>query len=600
MKLVGSMTSVDSGYVGEIKVEPDSKQKRNRSISNPKLINQSSGSLSDRIHNNPPVAPSEKTLYFRDAEYVHESILPNQLKSLALSPRNYISVNDLERPMKLSLRMLNELTEIKEKINTPYAFLSIAEITQSMDLYYHQQLKETIENSKSKKKTLTHFTEFQSKLNSNQSPVVFLSILHFQEFASNLPVNNETSRRLKNILGVLITGKLTGQFLSIQLPLNPNHLEILIAFFKEYQYESTGAVLSYMIFGKNENRLKELILIMEKWNQLDPATFLADVKMMKKKQIDRFLPPSNHQFKIEDIKRTYVMHDSILPDRIMIDYIPLRLTQFSKNNTESEFFRVLLNNILQSWPSHEMSNEQFETILDNFLRSDQLPDYLQILLGCTTVSAMQLAHSFFLDKFPAFKIESGSGMTCRFKHRDDQEKVEIFINVKSPPANCHRCITLVIYPKVHPDDPESYGIDHDKPLAEIIVPWSFRLITQKIKGKADHSILLKETHTDSFEIRSCHFCTQTNKVLENGIEKEVVTYNATEEQQIFILKTLGLPLDTSVNKEKRQFLDPKCKVINLRRSFRRKSSPLEEKITIISNPLYVNNQSDNVSKSKEK
>lgn len=141
---------------------------------------------------------------------------------------------------------------------------------------------------------------------------------------------------------------------------------------------------------------------------------------------------------------------------------------------------------------------QMERAIDDFLIKKIAPaGYVKTLLGLGSISARLQAFIFFLDTFPLLKE---FGFICRQK----QGNVRISFNVKSDPMNCYQPITFIVYPKLS-DDPRSFAIDQERPLAEVTIGWTGFPV--KIEG-----ILDGYTHSETLEIINCEFYGEGSEV----------------------------------------------------------------------------------------
>jgi hypothetical protein len=553
---------------------------RNCSASNLQ-IRKNEGSLADFINHHPPVAPENKC----------DSPKTDYLNGI-LSPRVY------KKTLKIPDLLLQTLKEIKETLDSPFGFPTVSEIEKSMEIYYHQLLNEIIKKPNLKKRYKSNFDNFRAKLNAAPSPIVSLITLHFHEFLTRLNCETELSRQLKNILEILINRGFSN---SNHYPKNISHLNVLIELFKANSSKHIGVALSFIIMGENVNQLDELLAIMEKWNQIDLTTFLADLEKQKKMKVCPIRQTEDHTFKVEDIKRTYVT-EKILPDRVMINYAPIRLTGFLNNNPnelEREFFSFFLKIIYQSWPENIKSEEELKEILNSLCNNGSIPVNLLNLLGMSSTSAVWLAYESFHNSFPDFNLNlSSSGIASRLKHRDDQAIVEIYFNLNSSPVECIRRFEIILYPSIDPGNKNCYVIDKDSPLAEIKVELVSHFGKHNIKEKN-----IKNAHIGDLRILSCRFCKKITKITENGFEKEVIKYNATVEQMTFILDqlaishdiTFSLPYESFVN-DKIKNNDSITKTKKFKKSFKSsfnrniKTPLLNDEITLIFNPLFPPNQ----------
>lgn len=573
MNSIGPL-SINLGLIPETKNEKKKESKNRLRSSSTILLKINPGSLSDFVHNNPPLSNS------------------CSLKGL-LSPRDLASIqNEICKPNELSPRQLDQLEKIKLLINSSYDFPTLKEIDQAMKAYYLQLLREI--NKKNKSKVHDQFAQILEKMCSYETPLVLLIKLHFDEFLPLLQLHHDSFDELKNLLSNITYSPRFDNYSELNITNPTNYLENLTLLLKKHLSTSTGAVLSFIIFGKNGNKLAELISLMEKWSQLDEKHCLHDLKKIKKIKVCEYWPPIEHSFDIEAIKRIYVT-DKILPDKIFIDYMPLKLTGFpiDPNMLQEKFYRFFLKNIYQSWKNDTVSEITFEQIVTSFYKDNILPNDLRNVLGMSTFSAVWLALQCFHENFPALRYQSGSGLTSRLKKREDHAQVEICFNFKLDQPHCFREIKFMIYRGLNQSDSNSFVIAEDSPLAEISATFICKLAEQKINENET-----KIAHQGRLEIHHCHFIAKT--VIEEGTKKETIVLNATSKQINTILEILDLPSEltnlselTHLNvKNKKKLSDPLIKVKSLGKNFTKgagkkdKSSFTSEKVTIIANPLH--------------
>jgi hypothetical protein len=161
------------------------------------------------------------------------------------------------------------------------------------------------------------------------------------------------------------------------------------------------------------------------------------------------------------------------------DEIERLVDGFREQKVFPEEFRYLLDPV------------QMQRLTDDFLmKKIAPPGYVKTLLGLGSISSRLQAFSFFSTTFPSLKE---LGFMCRQK----QGKVRIGFNVKSDPMNCYQPITFIVYPKLS-DDPLSFAIDQQRPLAEVTIGWTGYPL--RVEGASD-----SYTHTETLEILNCEF-----------------------------------------------------------------------------------------------
>lgn len=558
-----SSSSASTGHSGARVAPPRPKRK----TPVPPLC-QASTSLSALIQSNPPVAAEslssrekiKSTRFHIDTDKKSSSAkLSDSVNFLALSPRSSLSPNTVtEIPTVLSVKMINTLDEIRDSQNSHYAFPSIQDIDEAMEYYFRQTIRDYLvmacpEETGAPIEVIFEANEGVFKqllhcIKSHEAPIVSLCHLHLREYVFGLTSQTGLLKDVKNVIESLIQGNTSGFGDEICFSEQPEPLDFLIEVLRNYSKSRIGTVLSYIILGNKKNKIPELLALLEKWNNINLEGLISEVDKIRKNPVHRFTPAKEYHFKPEDIPRTYCPGSKLIPNLVMVDNVPLRLDGF---NNFKEFLHFLLSHFQMRGLNLDLTEDQLQTCVSEFVTTGAIAPPLLVLLGLSTVSCNQTGVLFFLDTFTMFRhLHPTNLVMCT---RQVHGKVNIYFQMKHNFGGCNLPFTLTIYPKVSPD---SYGYVEDRPLAEVTCTWIGKVCKKYNATEGSQEFTINYTFESELEIIKCHFCEQKIKVLEDGVEKEITKRIATEQEMEYILTSLKLPLESRSSKVLRTISDP--------------------------------------------
>ncbi|MBX9743722.1 MAG: hypothetical protein K2X08_00755, partial [Chlamydiales bacterium] len=464
------------------------------------------------------------------------------LDSLALSPRSAsdhsprAAVYKQRSVKKTKLELLPEeialpLEEIKQSQQSPYGMIDIQEMEQTIALFFHQNIREILTSfnlidAKIPMEVVFDvcgeaLTNFRAKMESEDSPLVFLCLLPLRGYISSLPDTNPFFVDLRKVMGAMLSLNVS-DIKGLEMLDDATPLEKLISIFRKYSRHRIGTALSYIIFGSRENQIGNLLRILESWNRMDEVTMKSEIDEIRQNPVYRRMSDAKHQFKLKDICDTFCRDGgSILPRLVMINYLPLQLKGYTGENRKIkvDFYLRLIGQIYYGGLNPHIRDDQLQQIVNELIDNEGLPNQLTTLLGLSSISSRIQAFEYFITQFPL--LNGLHGVKCRQK----EGNVQIFFNIKSLPMNCYQPMTIIIYPKLRPDHPESFAIDMTRPLAEITFGWTGFLFRAE-------DLPTHYTHSETLEIQ-------------HGVFKD-----ATEEEQKFIIDALSIHAESSSDKKR--------------------------------------------------
>lgn len=416
---------------------------------------------------------------------------------------NWTSIQFKKIKKIVTIRLSNDVVQEIDRVfskNLQYARVSLKELKQLSEIFYKEQINQILYRHFNliKEKELTE--QIRKQLSSNALPLIKLMLFHlknYQELSlqqeSNLS-NKHFIKEMQKIIEAILNKDSRFFFLHSGL----SDSEFLINALSTLNGRSQSC-LSYIVFGNHQDQLKDFIFSLSHFANIETRKIIQDIHTLRHKKIYKKINPPDYRFTTATIIRSFIPDQTLLPNKLIINYLPLNLMQFSGEHLEvaRKFFHVFLKEL-----RYLQDEESLHSLLNNFLIDEQLPPDLENVLGVSTVASCLLAFETLDKKFPLLKQNE---LTYRY----DKSIYILYLTLQDQ-ILCKLPLSIILYAKLNPQNPESFSIDKNHPLAAATFMWTSYVNN---KGEYTHSTL---------EFENVNFINSKNQLI---TEKEINLIN---------------------------------------------------------------------------
>jgi hypothetical protein len=326
---------------------------------------------------------------------------------------------------------------------------------------------------------------------------LYQSLVHFlrEESKTTLLIN----KLYYSLIGLINLDRESFEACQIQVEFNDkwSPLNVFNILLKKIYSEGdyfTFQILQQALIGNNHESegFAFLMEYLDTWARMDFNQVFQDLqKIVTNQTIENLIKKIYYEQGIDDsdlpqlkdVRRTFFGYEEVptdipsessevLPNLVTINYQPLQLKNSSgtKYEVQNDFFTRLLSSINQKGLNYQMTVKGQKKEVEELITKKKMSSpSMSYLLGFGSIKWRLLGKNLIESLFP--KLSSTLYSKSLAIRAVKGVNIHYSINPKTLDFKCNQPLSFTIFSRLYPKRPETFAIDDQRPLANIVFDW---------------------------------------------------------------------------------------------------------------------------------